>query len=97
MRSATLTHAVTSNDIRYHGHSVDPVVVNVIDNTAGFVLSAIDSVPEGGMASFTVMLNTVPTGEVTVVISSDSEAVTVSSDSPLGHRGRGIDPGLCGR
>lgn len=65
-----------SDDSAYDGLGVDPVsVVNVDDDSAGFTISAIsgNTTEEGGTANFTVRLNSAPTANVVLSLSSDDE------------------------
>ena len=89
----TVTHAVDSADPDYDELSVDNLIVTVTDDdTHGVtILGGPLTVTEGGTGTYTVVLDTEPTGDVTVTPSIvDTGAVTVSaaltfSTSHLGH------------
>ena len=81
--NATITMTATSADAAYNGISIANVSVAITDNdTPGFTVSptsGLVTTEAGGTATFTVRLNTVPTGPVTVqVSSSDTTEGTVS-------------------
>ena len=82
--TVTLTHSATSTDTGYQGIMIASVDVTVTDNdTLGMTVtpSTLD-VDEGDTATYTVKLNTAPTGDVTVAIASDDTgAATVSPAS----------------
>ncbi len=81
----SITSAATSNDTDYQGISIAGVTVNVTDNdTAGFTVGAIsgNTTEAGGTATFTVALNSEPTANVTIpVTSADTSEGTVSDSS----------------
>ena len=79
--TATVTHTVSGGD--YASVTASDVAVTVPDNdTAGITVSpTMLTVPEGDTRTYTVALNTQPTGSVTVGISSNNTDVTVSSSS----------------
>ena len=64
----TLTHTVTSTDSDYNAFATAGVTVNVTDDdTAGVTISEnILTIDEGSSATYTVVLDTQPTGNVTV-------------------------------
>ena len=65
----TLTHSAASTDIGYQDIPIASVDVTVTDNdTPGITVmpSPLDDVDEGGTTTYTVKLDTAPTGEVTV-------------------------------
>ena len=80
--TATVTHTVAGGD--YASFAASSVAVTVTDNdTPGVTVSPISlTVGEGGTNTYTVRLNTLPTGDVTVAISSNNSDVT-ASPSPL--------------
>ena len=85
-RTASLSHTATSGDTGYEGVAIDPVTVTVTDDDdAGVTVDPTAlTVPEDGSATsdYTVVLDTVPTAEVTIAVaSSDTLAATVSSAS----------------
>ena len=78
----TVTHAVDSADPDYDELSVDNLIVTVTDDdTHGVtILGGPLTVTEGGTGTYTVVLDTEPTGDVTVTPSIvDTGAVTVSA------------------
>jgi hypothetical protein len=82
LHTSIIHHSVSSTDSNYNGISLDDIVVEVHDNdVAGVTISQSDSstdVTEGGTAdSYTVVLNTIPTANVTITITSDGQT-TVS-------------------
>ena len=64
--TATITHTVAGAD--YGGVTADPVVVTVTDDDMPGVTISTDAltVDEGGSATYTVRLDTIPSGEVTI-------------------------------
>ncbi len=76
-----LSHALSSSDTRYAGVNSPPVTVNVTDNDApGVTMSTTTlAVFEGGTGEYTLRLNTLPTHAVTISVTSDNAAVTVTS------------------
>jgi hypothetical protein len=80
-----LLDAAVSADGAYSGlDPADVAVTNVDDDTAGFVVSAIsgDTTEGGGTATFTVVLTSEPTADVTIgVSSSDTSEGTVDKAS----------------
>ena len=107
--TVTLTHTVTGGSAAYRAFSGRTVTVTVTDDdeagitfedpdNAGTAITSI-SVTEGAPAgSYTVELANQPTGDVTIAISSDNSAVTVSpasltfNDSATGEDGSWTDP-----
>ena len=89
--TVTLTHSVASTDTGYHGITIDSVDVTVTDNDSPSMTvtpspPSMLFVDEGGTATYTVKLDTAPTGDVTVAIASDDTgAATVSPASPDLH------------
>ena len=79
--TATVTHTVSGGD--YGAITAQDVAVTVTDNDTPGVTVAPTSltVGEGDMGTYTVKLNTLPTGNVTVAISSNNADVTVSPSS----------------
>ncbi len=77
----TITHQVTSTDPYYSGLAVPNVTVNVTDNDmAGVTISESDGmtgISEAGITdTYTVVLNTQPTADVTVIIVPDDNSTT---------------------
>ena len=79
--TATVTHTVSGGD--YAAITAQDVAVTVTDNDTPGVTVAPTSltVGEGDMGTYTVKLNTLPTGNVMVDISSNNTDVTVSPSS----------------
>ena len=73
IRDASANHNAAAN---LSGQPVTNVTPGVLLSTAAL------TVPEGGSATYTVRLNTEPSGEVTVTITSDNAEVTVDDTSP---------------
>ncbi len=69
--TATFTHTAASADPGYDtGLSIDPVVVTETDDDRGVTVAPTTvTVPEGGSAPYTVVLDTPPTAAVTVTVS----------------------------
>ncbi len=76
-----LSHALSSSDTRYAGVNPPAVTVNVTDNAApGVTMSATAlAVFEGGTGEYTLRLNNQPSHAVTISVTSDNTAVTVTS------------------
>ena len=83
--TATVTHSVNGGD--YGGIAASNVAVTVTDNdTRGVTVTPTSlTVNEGSTGTYTVKLNTLPTGNVMVAISSSNTDVTVSSSSTDVH------------
>jgi len=87
--SDTVSHTVSSNDTDYNNFNVDSVNVNIIDNdssptpTPGITITQSDNtteVAEGSETdSYTVVLDSKPTAEVTINISTTGETTTDSN------------------
>ncbi len=76
--TGTITHAVSSGDTRYNGLSVAGVTVQITDNdTAGVQITqsgGSTNVTEGGATdSYTVVLSSQPTANVTVTVTPNSQ------------------------
>ena len=74
--SATVTHTVSG----YGSVSASPVTVTVTDDdTAGVTVSKTTlTIAEGGSGSYTVVLDTQPSGNVSITLSSNNTDVTLS-------------------
>ena len=79
--TATVTHTVAGGD--YASFAASSVAVTVTDNdTPGVTVTPMSlTVGEGGTGRYTVRLNTLPTGNVLVAISSNNTDVTVPSST----------------
>jgi len=83
-RTATISHGISGGG--YDGITVSPVQVNATDNDAtGVTVSRTAlSIPEaGGMDTYTVVLNTLPTADVTVTLTAREGTVATFSPTPL--------------
>ena len=78
--TSSITHAATSGDTQYNGETVAAVSVT-ISNAPGVTLNPTTvSVAEGSTATYTVVLDTQPTANVTVTATSGTTAkATVSA------------------
>ena len=82
----TLSHTVSSvDDADYNGIAADSVTVTITeDDTAGVSIDPTElTLPEGGSGAYTVVLDTQPTGEVTVTISGHTGSDLSVSPSAL--------------
>lgn len=83
--SVTVSHSVSSSDSDYNSISVGSVAVTIADDdTVGVTVSAIsgNTTETGGTATFTIVLNTLPTADVSVgLTSNDTTEGTVSPSS----------------
>ena len=84
--TGAITHTTSSADVRYNGIDIDTVTANVTDNdTAGITVnptSGLRTTEAGGTATFAVVLNSEPTANVTIGLSSsDPTEGTVSTTS----------------
>ena len=79
--TATVTHDPSGADFDLVSNA--ELAVTITDNdTRGVTVSPASlTVAEGGTGTYTVRLNTLPTGDVMVAVSSDNTDVTVSSSS----------------
>ena len=87
--SATIGHSVTSTDTNYNGVSAASVVVTVDDDdTPGVTFSRTDirDLGEGASQTFTVVLDTLPSRNVTVALefTSTAGAFTLDTDTTTG-------------
>ena len=88
-----MTAAATSSDRGYNGlDAADVSVTNADDDTAGFIVTPISGLlttEAGGTATFTVVLTTQPTANVTIGLStSDATEGTVVRREPDLHGGQ---------
>ncbi len=70
-----ITAAATSSDVNYAGlNAADVSVTNIDNDTAGITVSPISGITTeaGGTATFTVVLNTQPSADVTIGLSSNN-------------------------
>ena len=81
MRTTLIVHTVTSDDSNYDGQVLDDVEVTVDDNdTAGISVSetSLETI-EGGMVTYRLVLDTRPSGSVSVAMTSgDATTATLS-------------------
>ena len=90
--TATIQHSAASADPNYNGIAVASVTVHITDNdSAGVVVtesSGATDVTEGGANdSYSVVLTTQPTANVTVTLISDAQATVNPSRADL-HAGQ---------
>ena len=79
----TITHTVASaDDSDYDGITADSVTVMVIDDDkpAVVIKPTAVTVPEGHATGYTVVLNTLPNGEVTITVNDPTDNTDVTSD-----------------
>ena len=86
--TATLTHTATSTDSDFSGLTIDNLTATEDDDdTPGVTVSTTSlTVPEGGSATYTIVLDTQPTGNVEITATPHSQAdpnLTVTSGSSL--------------
>ncbi len=81
--TATLSHAVSGADYGASEVTADPVAVTVTDDdTRGVtVLPTSLTIDEGGSGRYTMVLDTRPTDDVTVTVTSDHTGVTASAST----------------
>jgi len=84
--TGTITHSVSSTDSNYDGISISNVVANITDNDAAGITvsptSGLTTTEAGGTSTFTVVLTSEPTADVTIGLSSsDATEGTVSPSS----------------
>ena len=79
-RTTVISHTPTSDDSAYNTLSLTPgITVTLVEDDAVTIDPTTLSVPENGTATYTVVLESEPTADVTVVpTSSDSGKATVS-------------------
>ena len=83
-----MTHTVSGGD--YAGFAASSVAVTVTDNdTPGVAVSPTSlTIDEGSTGTYTVELNTQPSGDVTVAITTNNTDVTASSSRSDVHNGQ---------
>ena len=81
--SATLAHTASSSDTTYNDLSISSVAVSVTDNdVVGVTVSKVSlSLAEGGSSSYTVVLDSKPSAEVTIGVTSSNSDVTLNKTS----------------
>ena len=83
-RTASLSHTATSTDGDYEGVAIASVTVTVTDDddagvTVAPTMLTVDEAGSDTTADYTVVLNTMPTADVTIAVASDTDtAATVS-------------------
>jgi predicted extracellular nuclease len=78
--SGSITHTAASADTNYNGITIASVSFGVTDNdTAGLTLSptTVNAAEGGATGSYTVVLNTQPTANVTVNVNNGSQTSTI--------------------
>ena len=82
-----ITSAASSTDTNYNGLNPDDVsVTNIDDDVAGFTITptlGLQTTEAGGTATFTVRLNTKPTADVTITLTSSNPAEGSASPTTL--------------
>ena len=80
---AVITHSISSSDLKYNSASAGSVTVTVRDtSTAQVTVSPTElTIPEGGSDTYTVSLDTEPTGDVTVTIGGAGTDLSLDSDT----------------
>ena len=82
-----ITGSATSGDSNYNGlNPSDVTLANLDDDTAGITVtptSGLTTTEAGGSATFTVVLNSQPTANVTLTLSSSNSAEATESPSSL--------------
>jgi len=89
----TITHEATSDDLNYDELDIDDVTVDITDNdTAGVTVSpASISATEGGDGgSYTVVLTSQPTADVTVYVSADAQVTADPTSVSFGAGGEAL-------
>ncbi len=89
--SATISHTVTSSDPNYNNIPIDHVTATVVDDDgAGVTIeesadgTTVTEAPgEGRADTYTVVLDSQPTGDVTITITSDRTVAVTVSPAPL--------------
>ena len=81
----TVTVSGTASDSLGLANDPSPVTLAIVDDDEkGLVFGQeVVTVAEGGTAGYTVALNSEPTGNVSVSVTSDNADVTISSSTPL--------------
>ncbi len=84
-RTVSISHVATSADTIYGGIAVDPVSVTVSDDDmAGVtVTETILNVEEGGSGTYTLVLDSEPTQDVTIAVAPSSRSVATASPATL--------------
>ena len=80
--STTIVHGVASDDVGYHGITVAHVTATEVDNDGVTVSATTIDVPDGGDASYTVVLDVLPTSPVTVAVAAESDGDPDLTASP---------------
>ena len=80
--TATITHSVSSTDTLYDGFSTDSVAVIVTDDdTDGVTITPTElTVTEGGTSTYTAVLDTQPTGTVTITVNDPTDNADVTAE-----------------
>ena len=83
--AAEISHSVSSSDTKYAGASSDNVAITVKDITSASVVIAPTElgIGEGGSDSYTVVLDSQPTGDVTVTVSGFAGTVLTLDKTTL--------------
>ena len=86
-RSATISHSATSTDPNYNNIAIPHVTATVVDDdTMGVTITESDNVTsmmEGQADHYTVVLDSQPAGDVTIMVTSDMRTVVTVSPGTL--------------
>ncbi|MEG4806375.1 choice-of-anchor Q domain-containing protein, partial [Microcoleus sp. F8-D1] len=79
--ASTISYAASSTDTNYNAIAITPVTANITDNDTASVnitqSSGSTDITEGGITdSYTVVLNSQPTSDVTITINPDSQSTS---------------------
>ncbi|MEG4442456.1 Calx-beta domain-containing protein, partial [Microcoleus sp. AT9_B4] len=82
--NSTINYTASSSDTNYHAISITPITANITDNDVASVnitqSSGSTDITEGGATdSYTVVLNSQPTSNVTININPDSQSTSSAS------------------
>ena len=84
---STISHEITDSDDTTNyplGQEIDDVTIKITDNDPGLIFSDAIAITEGGEeGTYTVALNTVPTGEVTVTLTADDDSLIKVGDQEV--------------
>ena len=90
---STISHSATSSDTNYNGISIDDVRVTLVDNegeTGGVTFdqsdgstSVTEAAGDGNTDTYTVVLDTAPTGDVTIAVTPDDPGIATASPATL--------------
>ena len=76
-----IQHSVASNDADYDGLVIEPVRVTVLETGITITPLSTNPLPEGGTATYSVVLSSTPTAPVTVTINPESQTSVSNGDA----------------